>query len=200
MLIAIYTSSSFANDSCELDYTASSYLISESTSKIVVFDSASSCLGVFQNDMQRFIYFPKLKNIDDINPNTNFSMSKNSKYILMQFDEDEYEHTIRVYSLDNLNLIIETNASIGLWAENKLVLVPDYSIEDLPKPKGLRIFDPQSKLDTTIANNFAFTGKIFSGGNLVVGDVVINEDEVFTTKTLVINIKTGKRLSNFKFH
>lgn len=200
LLMTIFTTCSFGQDKCELDHSASDYIVSGDGKSIILFDKKRSCLGVFQNGDSRTKFFPKLKNITDINPDVNFSISKNSMYILMQFNESEYDHVIRVYSLKDLSLIVETNASVGIWVENNLVLVPNYQLEDLPKPQGLRVFETQSKLEKIIAKNFAFTGKIAGGGNRVVGDVLIEQDEVFVTKQLVFDINTGEQLKQFKIN
>ena len=130
----------------------------------------------------------------DIKPNISISLSFDSKFILIQFNASDSEHIVKVISLDTLQPIFEDDVTYALWMteSNRLIMVPSYALEELPKTRGLFVYYPEKNKKITVADEYVFTGNIVTGGSKIVGDIIDLKGEYPVFRTLVYDLN-GKQ-------
>ena len=176
-----------SKDQCLVSNNDNHYIISTNGEIVVYLSEENSCVIVLSSQSVKSFKLKDVEQVRDIKPNTEISLSYDSKFLLVQFNAGDSEHVIKVISLDGFKILNEESATFALWMKesNRLIIVPSYGVEDLQQTKGLVVYSPETNKRQIIAKDYFFIGTLKTGGEKIVGDIVEykNGHPIFSTIT-----------------
>ncbi|MDH5570969.1 MAG: hypothetical protein OEY89_04330 [Gammaproteobacteria bacterium] len=172
------------------------YLISTDGETIIFINQKRSCLKVIKGQIEKSILFKDIDRIEDINPNMSVSLSYDSRYIVVGFNASESVHVIKVLALKDMSVVLEENATTATWMKesNRLIIVPNYGIDEYQDKPGLMIYSPELKEKKYVANSYLFTGKIITGGNILIANTIetTNDEPVF--RSIIFDVSKNEEI------
>lgn len=166
------------------------YDISKNGKIIVYIYEEQKCIRIKTEKKQIAHEFKDIAEIRDIKPNINTSISYDSKFITVGFNASESIYVIKVIEIESMEEVFETKATSSVWmgSSNNLIVIPNYGIDEIQNIPGLIIYSAEKNNIKIVAKQFLFTGKVKSGGQKIIADIMeLNNNEPYF-RTIVYDL------------